>query len=173
MLLLAFLKKRLLKKMPKKILKPPASQKPRKSLSEKISTSVRDDTWLLSRLDYLWSNFFCDVKQVNPVYIRFGRYSRFRLGSIRMDRTSKQNFITITSMFKDPSIPMEVVDQTIAHELCHYTHGFASPKVKLHKYPHHGGVIKKELAARNLHHLVVAYQKWVSKYREQLSRQGY
>ena len=139
-----------------------------RSISERISTSSRDDAWLLSRLDNLWSNHFSDVEQINPVYIRFGRYSRYRLGSIRLDRFSKQTFITITGMFKDPGVPVAVVDHTIAHELSHYTHGFSSPKVRLHKYPHHGGVIKRELSGRNLQHLIVAYDKWLKIYRKTL-----
>lgn len=128
----------------------------------------RTDIWLLSRLDYLWSNFFQDINQVNPVFIKFGRYSRMRLGSIRFDRQTKKSFIIITAMFKDPKIPVEVIDHTIAHELCHYTHGFSSPKPRLHKYPHHGGVIKKELAARNLQHLSNAYNSWLKQYRKSL-----
>jgi hypothetical protein len=126
----------------------------------------RDDIWLLSRLDHLWSNFFSDVTQDNPIYIKFGRYSKFRLGSIKFDRRTKKSLITITAMFKDKSVPVEVVDHTIAHELCHYTHGFSSPKAQMHKYPHSGGVIQRELAERNLQHLSLAYKKWVKKYRE-------
>ena len=63
---------------------------------------------------------------------------------------------------------MAVVDHTIAHELCHYTHGFSSPHERLHKYPHNGGVVKRELEDRNLHHLVKAYAQWVKVYREEL-----
>lgn len=133
-----------------------------------ISTSKRDDVWLLSRLDYLWSNYFSNVAQINPVFIRFGRYSKYRLGSIRLERTTKKSYITITGMFKDPNIPIEVVDHTIAHEMCHYTHGFSSPKPRLHKYPHHGGVIKKELEGRNLYHLTKAYDEWLKEYRKTL-----
>lgn len=137
-------------------------------LSQKISNSKRDDVWLLSRLDYLWSNYFTDVEQVNKVFIRFGRYSKLRLGSIRMDRVSRSSYITITGMFKDERVPVEVIDHTIAHELCHYTHGFSSPKTRLHKYPHSGGVIRKELDYRGLHNLVKAYTVWMIKYKKQL-----
>lgn len=132
----------------------------------KTSSGLRDNIWLLARLDYLWTNFFSNITQVNPIYIKFGRYSRFRLGSIKYDRRTNASYITITSMFKDALIPVEVVDHTIAHELCHYAHGFSSPKRQLHKYPHHGGVIKAELEERGLHHLVKAYKIWVQKYRE-------
>jgi hypothetical protein len=142
-----------------------------KSLSERISQSTRDDAWLISRLDYLWINYFSDVKRLNPVFIRFGRYSKFRLGSIRLERVSKKTFITITGMFKDERIPVEVVDHTIAHEMCHYTHGFSSPKPRLHKYPHHGGVIKKELETRNLHNLVKSYDVWLKEYRKTLENE--
>lgn len=136
--------------------------------SIKISTSKRDDKWLISRLEYLWSNYFSNVEEVNPVYIKFGRYSKYRLGSIRLDYHSKKSFITITGMFKDPKIPVEVVDHTISHEMCHYAHGFSSSRPRLHKYPHHGGVIKKELESRNLHTLVKAYAKWLNEYRKTL-----
>jgi hypothetical protein len=137
-------------------------------LSKTISKSKRDDKWLLARLDYLWNTYFSDVQQINPVFIRFGRYSKYRLGSIRLDRYTKQSYITITGMFKDPAIPVEVVDHTIGHEMCHYTHGFSSPKPRLHKYPHSGGIIKKEMEARNMHKLVKAYAVWLKEYRKTL-----
>ena len=131
--------------------------------------SLRDDVWLLSRLDHLWSNYFTDVTQVNKVFIKFGRFSRLRLGSIRLDRASRATYITITGMFKDEHIPKEVIDHTIAHELCHYTHGFSSPNPKLHKYPHHGGVIRQELGKRGLSFLVKAYAAWIKHYRRALT----
>lgn len=130
--------------------------------------STRDDVWLLSRLDSLWSKYFQDVLQINPVYIRFGRYAKFRLGSIRMDKKTKCSYITITSMFKNKEIPVDVIDHTIAHELCHYTHGFSSTAPKLHRYPHHGGVIRKELLTRGLGHLSKAYRSWLKVYRSAL-----
>jgi hypothetical protein len=131
----------------------------------------RDNIWLLSRLDHLWSTYFSDVTQDNPIFIQFGRHSKFRLGSIKFDPRTKKSVITITSMFKDPTIPVEIVDHTIGHELCHYTHGFSSPKEKMHRYPHSGGVIKRELEERNLHHLVIAYRNWVKSYRTQLKKE--
>lgn len=128
----------------------------------------RDDVWLLSRLDYIWTNFFPDVKQSNKIFIRFGRHARLRLGSIKLDRKRGNTMITITSLFKDPKVPQEVIDHTIAHELCHYTHGFSSPHPKLHRYPHHGGLIRKEMAARGLSFLTEAYKNWIKLYRKQL-----
>ncbi len=133
-----------------------------------MSALKRDDKWLLSRLDFLWTNYFEDVRQVNRVYIKFGRNSKYRLGSIRFDRRTKESFIVITSLFKDPEVPQEVIDHTIAHELCHYTHGFSSPKPRMHRYPHSGGVIKRELSERRLGHLYKAYKQWLKQYRKSL-----
>lgn len=137
-------------------------------INKNLFLPKRNNIWLLSRLDFLWSKYFIDVSQVNPVFIRFGRYSKYRLGSIRLDPVNKHSYITITSMFKDEKVPIEVIDHTIAHELCHYSHGFSSPIPRLHKYPHHGGIIKKEMEGRALHHLVKAYADWLKSYRKQL-----
>lgn len=141
---------------------------PLKPLSQRISESKRDNKWLLSRLDLLWTNHFPDVTQDNPVFIKFGRYSKYRLGSIRLEKTINRSYITISGMFQDDKIPMAVVDHTIAHELCHYAHGFSSPKPRLHKYPHHGGVINKELKSRGLGELVKVYNSWLKIYRKSL-----
>ncbi|KKR80285.1 MAG: hypothetical protein UU73_C0007G0009 [Candidatus Daviesbacteria bacterium GW2011_GWA1_41_61] len=129
---------------------------------------MRDNTWLLSRLDYLWSKHFADINQPNRVFIRFGRFARLRFGSIMLDRKSDSTYITITGMFQDVKIPLEVVDHTIAHELCHYTHGFSSPHVRLHKYPHEGGVIKKEMERRGMTYLYKTYRLWIRGYRKEL-----
>lgn len=129
---------------------------------------MRNDNWLLSRLDYIWSNYFSDIPQVNPVFIRFGRFARLRFGSIRLDKKTNKTYIIISGMFKDDKVPKEVIDHTIAHELCHYTHGFSSPYKRLHKFPHEGGVIKKEIENRGLIDLYKEYRKWIRGYREEL-----
>lgn len=133
---------------------------------------MRDNIWLLSRLDYIWTEYFSDVGQENRVFIRFGRFSKYRLGSIKQNRTTKSSSITITSMFKNPQIPVEVIDHTIAHELTHYTHGFSSTRARMHKHPHAGGVVKKEMEDRGLGHLYSAYKKWVKDYRNQIMQNG-
>lgn len=125
----------------------------------------RDDKWLLSRLDYLWEKYFSDIPQANKLFIGFGRFAKFRLGSIRLNKKTQASLITITSMFKNLRIPAEVVDHTIGHELVHYAHGFSSTQPKLHKYPHAGGVVKKEMAERGMGYLYLAYKKWIKSYR--------
>lgn len=137
----------------------------------------RDNSWLLSRLDFIWTKHFADIPQTNKVFIKFGRFAKYRLGSIRLNKQTKASFksdssqaslITITSMFKDSRIPMEVVDHTIGHELTHYAHGFSSNHPRLHKYPHAGGVVKKEMEARGMGYLHKAYKEWIKHYRKKL-----
>lgn len=128
--------------------------------------SVRDNNWLISRLDHLWTNFFPEIPQKNKVYIRFSRVSKYRFGSIRLHPKTKESLILINGLFREEKVPEEVVDHTIAHELVHYAHGFSSPLQKLHKYPHKGGVIDKEMAARGLQHLTKAYKVWLKEYKK-------
>ncbi len=128
----------------------------------------RDDNWLLSRLDSIWSKYFFDISQKNKVYISFGRGAKYRFGSIRLNPRDKSSRILINGMFRDPKFPEEIVDHTIAHELVHYAHGFSSPNPKMHSYPHRGGVVDKELNARGLKHLVFIYNVWVVDYKRSL-----
>lgn len=134
------------------------------------SISRRDNKWLLSRLDHLWERYFSDIPQTNTVFIKFGRFAKYRLGSIRLNKQTKASIITITSMFRSSKIPPAVVDHTIGHELVHYAHGFSSNHPKLHKYPHAGGVVKKEMAQRGMGYLFDAYKKWIKQYKQTLRR---
>lgn len=133
-----------------------------------MTNNFRDDSWLISRLDHLWSTYFSDVHQKNKVFIKFGRSSKYRFGSIRLNPGDKSSRIMINGMFRDPKYPAEVIDHTISHELVHYTQGFSSPHPKMHAYPHRGGVIDKELNARGLKHLVFIYNVWVVDYKRSL-----
>jgi hypothetical protein len=128
----------------------------------------RDNKWLVSRLDNIWTKYFSDVEQTNPIQIRFGRYSKYRLGSIKLSRRTNKSLITITGMFKDESIPKEVVEHTLAHELVHYAHGFSSKRTRLHKYPHAGGVVEREMNQRGVGYLNKAYRVWVKEYKKKL-----
>lgn len=131
---------------------------------------MRDDKYLENMLYELWDNHFCDVPRKNLVVIKFGKYSKRQLGSIKLARQGTKikglmkkkkdeldaqdvksvTVITITRYFQHDIIPEFVVRATIAHELCHYTHGFQSPLEKKFDHPHRGNVIKKELAKRDL-----------------------
>lgn len=129
---------------------------------------VRDNNWLLSRLDDIWTKYFDDIATTNPVLVRFGRYAKYRLGSIKLNRKTGASLIIITGMFKSLSIPQEVVDHTLAHELIHYGHGFSSNKKRLHKYPHAGGVVDKEMRVRGMAYLLDRYKLWVKEYKNLL-----
>lgn len=146
---------------------------------------MRDHSWLAKQLDFLLKTYFADIKITNPLEIRFGREAKYRFGSIRLVKprgfkslkllrslrslkTPQKSIITITSMFASESIPVDVVRYTIAHELCHYAHGFSSANRRLFKYPHHGGIVNAELTERGAEHLIVAFKKWLKVYRKKI-----
>jgi len=84
------------------------------------------------------------------------------------NKTPAKSVITITSMFAKESVPVDVVCYTICHELCHYAHGFSSTNKRLFKYPHHGGIVNKELERRGAKHIILAFKKWLKSYRSQI-----
>jgi len=137
------------------------------------SHGKRDNKWLLERLEFLWDSHFSDVPQVNEVYIGFGRRSKYRFGSIRLRLSDNTTHIKINGLFKSGDIPIEIVDHTITHELVHYSHGFSSLLPRMHEHPHRGGIIDKDLRARNLGHLVNFYDSWVKEYVDRLDRYHY
>lgn len=142
---------------------------------------MRDDKYLEEMLYELWDNHFCDVPRKNLVVIKFGRFAKRQLGSIKlagkrtkikglMEKREKEldaqdvksiTVITITRYFQHDIIPEFVVRATIAHELCHYTHGFQSPLEKQFDHPHQGNVINKELNKRDLLEEQKAADKWL------------
>lgn len=125
---------------------------------------MRDNQWLLFRMEAVWRNHFKEVPQLNPVKISFGRSAMYRFGSIRMNLDSGVTKIIINGKFKAETVPEGVVDHTIAHELVHYAQGFSSPNPRLHRYPHRGGVINRELKERGLGQLIGSYKAWLRQY---------
>ncbi|MCL5093873.1 MAG: hypothetical protein M1355_01985 [Patescibacteria group bacterium] len=126
----------------------------------------RDDAYLQGRLDMIWDRYFSDIEQKNDVKIKFGRRARTRLGSIRQEsrehlNSFKPTTIIINGLLKDEKIPEFLIDSVIAHEMVHYTHGFASPHERKYATPHAGGVIKKEMQRRGLEDLFVLQKKWL------------
>lgn len=152
---------------------------------------MRDHSWLAKQLDFLLKTYFADIPITNPLEIRFGREAKFRFGSIRLikgtkgfkkhlrgvrlfsprrwrSREPQKSIITITSMFAGESVPTDVVRYTIAHELCHYAHGFSSANKRLFKYPHHGGIVNRELAERGAGELIREFKRWLRSYRREI-----
>lgn len=131
---------------------------------------MRDNSWLEIRLKKIWQRHFADIKRTNPIIVRFGRNALYRFGSIRLDRRSKTSYIIINGNFRSPKLPVQVIDHTLAHELVHYAQGFSSKNPRLHRYPHRGGIIDKELKERGLNHLVLYYKNWLTTYRKSLEK---
>ena len=148
---------------------------------------MRSNVWLKEQLDFLLKNYFSDVKVTNPIEIKFGREAKYRFGSIRLvkprglkilrglrslrklnDQSPRKSIITITSMFAKESVPEDVVLYTIGHELCHFAHGFSSQNRQMFKYPHHGGIVNKELKDRGAEDLILAFKKWLKIYRKKI-----
>ena len=159
---------------------------------------MRDHEWLEEQLGFLLSKYFSGVALTNPIEIRWGREARFRFGSIKLvsyksilrrstgstgstkgirrvlskfpvsGQNPKKSVVTVTSMFKDEKIPAGVVQYTIAHELCHYAHGFSSMNKQMFRHPHHGGVINRELTERGAQDLIPIFKKWLKGYRAEI-----
>lgn len=129
---------------------------------------MRDNIWLENRLNKIWKKYFADIKRKNPIVVRFGRSALYRFGSIRLDLRSKTSYVIINGDFQKRALPVQVIDHTLAHELVHYAQGFSSENPRLHRYPHRGGVIDKELRERGLNHLVLFYKNWISEYKKTL-----
>lgn len=124
---------------------------------------MRDNKWLKRKLEAIWSRYFGDIQPINPVFVRFGRPAKTRLGSIKLGRKKVNTYITITGFFKDERVPEFVLDAVLAHELTHYAHGFNSPLQKLFHYPHKHRVVDRELTKRGLDDIVVLQKKWLKK----------
>lgn len=131
---------------------------------------MRNIMFLENLLYELWENHFCDIPRKNLVVIKYGRYSKRQLGSIKLANEDTKikgllkkkqedymvqddkriTVITVSRYFQNEIVPEFVVRATIAHELCHYAHGFSSPLQKRFKKPHQGNVVNRELEKRGL-----------------------
>lgn len=142
---------------------------------------MRDREFLENTLYDLWENHFCDIPRKNLVLIKYGKYSKRQLGSIKLanKRTKIKGLlkqkgeeydiqddksitvITVTRYFQNEIVPEFVVRATIAHELCHYAHGFSSPLQKRFQKPHQGSIVQKELKKRGLFEKQKEVDKWL------------
>jgi len=131
---------------------------------------MRNQEWLENRFEYIYRRYFADLEAPNRIEIKWGHRSRRQLGAIKKERPQsladhfKRDFTTIiviNSLFRDKKIPVFIIDAVIAHEMSHYAHGFNSPLPQRHHHPHKGGVIRKELANRDLSALEKRQKKWL------------
>lgn len=121
---------------------------------------MRTNDWLHGQLNMLLEGAFSDMEKPNQIIISFGRKARRRLGSIRMSRDKKASHILVNGHLRDPEIPEQIICSVIAHELCHYAHGFCSPLPKKYKSPHAGGIIGREFKKRGLYFLLQFEKEW-------------
>jgi len=121
---------------------------------------VRNDDWLKQRMEDIWSLLFQDVERQNNVLIRFKGKWKNKFGHIKILK-NKDTEIVINGFFRNDIIPEEIIDITIAHELIHYAHGFNSPHPKLFKYPHQGGVVRRELLKRGFGNSIKEEKKFI------------
>lgn len=142
---------------------------------------MRDNKYLEKLLYDIWETSFCDIPRLNAVVIKYGKYSKRQLGSIKMIKDEvilnryikrfnieKENLeeysvsiITLTKYFSQPYVPEFVIKATIVHELCHYAHGFNSPLKKIYDHPHKGNIIRKEFNKRDLSDMYVESKNWL------------
>lgn len=138
---------------------------------------MRDNSYLENLLYTIWEEYFADVPRQNLVLIKFGKHSKRQLGSIALlkDKESINRYIggrndidiknisviRITRYFAYPDIPEFLLVSTIAHELCHYVHGFNSPLPQKYTHPHKGSVVTRELKTRGLYDITKESKKWL------------
>lgn len=135
-------------------------------ISKQKGINMRNNFWLQEKLNFIWQNYFNDIAKMNNIQISFGRKARRRLASIRQmskhDKSSDTS-IKVTGYFRDEEIPEYVVTATLAHELCHYAQGFASPHPQYSKFPHRGDVVDSELRRRGLGKVLEMQEIWLKK----------
>lgn len=119
---------------------------------------MRTALWLEDQLKALLTGPFSDMEVPNRLEVHWGRRAQRRFGSIKMRRDKKVSEITINGLFREESIPEQIIQATLAHELSHYVHGFSSPLPRKYKSPHAGGIIEREFKKRGLS-LLSAYEK--------------
>lgn len=125
---------------------------------------MRDNLWLKEMLELVWQKYFSDIPRLNNVHIKFGRKAKRRLASIRQVKRGEKHSDTeifVTSFYKDLRVPEYVVETTLAHELCHYAHGFASPLPQFSRYPHKGELVDNELKKRGLGSKLKNQEVWL------------
>lgn len=122
----------------------------------------RNNKWLKSIAQKIWFNYFSDISPTNDLRVKFGRCAKWQLGCIRQSRKAgSPSVVTLNGYFKNPKVPQYVIEGVLAHEFSHYLHGFSSCRPQLFRYPHRGGIIKKELKQRGLADLEKRQNEWI------------
>lgn len=120
---------------------------------------MRDNEWLRLQLEAVCLSYFPEIGGDEEIQIRFFGRSKSRLGSIR--RRQNQSEIKINGLLAGEIVPEFVIWEVIAHELVHFVHGFGSSRPRLHRYPHRGGLIDRELRERGAGGLLGKTKLWL------------
>lgn len=118
---------------------------------------MRDDIWLQTRFDQIWSLFFPEVEK-KDIFIRWKGRWKNKFGHIK--RTRKGSEIAINQLFKDLRVPEDIVKLTIAHEIVHYMHGFHSHLPRQYDHPHQGGIVDKVLKEKGFSYALKQERQW-------------
>jgi len=121
---------------------------------------MRDDVWLVNRMNSMWGMLFPEIPRENHIVVRFKGKWRNKFGHIKR-LPNKDSEIVINSHFRNEIVPEYIIDLTLAHEMVHYMHGFNSPLPRQFKHPHAGGIVNRELRKRGFGHLIIEEKKWV------------
>jgi len=119
---------------------------------------MRDNKFLLERLEQIWFLLFNEIPKLNNVNIKFKGKSKNKFGHI--SKKGKDTEIVINELFRFDIVPEYIIDLTIAHELSHYAHGFNSPLEQKYKHPHKGGVVTKEMKLRGFDKMLKREKMW-------------
>jgi hypothetical protein len=142
---------------------------------------LRDNNYLQNLMYDVWDEYFSDVPRKNFVIAKFGKYSKRQLGCIKYASEATRvksllkkyeedisiqdvdsiSIIILTRYFTNEFIPEYLLISTLAHEMCHYTHGFHSPLDRRYRYPHKGGVVIKEMQSRGLGGILDKSERWL------------
>jgi len=120
---------------------------------------MRDDLWLKNRMEYIWNKYFPDLEKENKILVGFKGKWKNKFGHIKM--VGKNTEIVVNSLFKDDRVPEFIVDNTLAHEIVHYLHGFQSPRKQMFEHPHKGNIVNKELKDRGVINGLRMEKDWV------------
>lgn len=121
---------------------------------------MRDEEFLINKLETIWKKGFLDVDKNNNINIKFKGKWKNKFGHIKKLKNNDSE-IVINGYFRNEKVPEYILDLTIAHELVHYSHGFNSPLPKLYKHPHKGGIVNKELKKRGFGDLLKLERRWI------------
>lgn len=101
---------------------------------------------------------FADLLHGEPIDVAIGRRAARRLASVK--RGPSGPVITVNPLLLLPDLPPEVLEATIAHELCHIVHGFGTANRTMGLQPHRGGIVDAELNRRGLKNTAQVAKDW-------------